>query len=329
MTFAQPLWLLLLLLLPVLAWVYRRAALQRHVALQVSRQQAMRGVKTWVVYARKWIQGLRWIVLALIILAMARPQKKWYEEKIEAESIDIMLVIDVSASMLSKDFSPDRLSVAKQVATDFVSRRQYDRLGLVVFSGGAFTQCPLTADHRILQAFINNLQVGRLKDGTAIGMGLSTAVNHLKNSVSKSKVVILLTDGENNAGTVGPIQAAEIAKALDVRVYTVGLGTDGTVLSPVARNRDGSYAFAARTMLFDTQLLEEMARITKGQFFRTRSPQDLQSVYSSIDLLEKTVITSNRVRRTLELYFWLLDAAFCLLILEMLLRWGPLRVITV
>lgn len=329
MTFAQPLWLLLLLLLPVLAWVYRRAAKERHVALQVSRQQAMRGVKTWVVYARKWIQGLRWIVLALIIVAMARPQKKWFEEKIEAEAIDIMLVMDVSPSMLSKDFVPDRLSVAKQVASDFVSRRRYDRLGLVVFSGGAFTQCPLTGDHRILQAFIKNLQVGRLKDGTAIGMGLSTAIQHLQNSTSKSKVVVLLTDGEQNAGKIGPLQAAEIAKALGVRVYTVGLGMDGTVLSPTYRNQNGSYSFAARSMTLDTRLLEEIAALTKGQFFRTRTPQDLQAVYNSIDLLEKTVITSSAVRRTLELYFWLLDAAFCLLVLEMLLRWGPLRVITV
>jgi len=329
MTFAQPLWLLLLLLLPVLAWFYRRAAMERHVALQVSRQQAMRGVKTWVVYARKWIQGLRWIVLALVIMAMARPQKKWFEQKIEAEAIDIILVMDVSASMLSKDFMPDRLTVAKQVASDFVTRRRYDRLGLVVFSGGAFTQCPLTSDHRILQAFINNLQVGRLKDGTAIGMGLATAINHLKNSETKSKVVVLLTDSENNAGAIGPVQAAEIAKALGVRVYTVGLGTEGTVMSPISRNFNGSYNYAARTTTFNTQLLEEMARTTGGQFFRTKSPQDLEGVYTSIDQLEKTNITTTNVRRTLELYFWLLDAAFCLLVLEMLLRWGPLRVITV
>lgn len=329
MTFAEPYWLLLLLLLPVLMYGYRRTATQRHVALQVSRQSAMRGVKTWVVYARKWIQGVRWIVLALIIVAMARPQKKWHEEKIEAEAIDIILVMDISASMLTKDFIPDRLTVAKQVASDFVSRRQYDRLGLVVFSGGAFTQCPLTNDHRILQAFINNLQVGRLKDGTAIGMGLATAVNHLKDSEAKSKVVILLTDGENNAGAIGPIKAAEIARALGVRVYTVGLGTDGTVMSPTYQNFNGSFAFAARTMTFDTKLLEDIARLTNAQFYRTRSPKDLQGVYAEIDRLEKTKITNTSVTRTLELFFWLLDAAFCLLILEMLLRWGPLRVITV
>lgn len=328
MTFAQPYWLLLLLLLPVLMYGYRRTANKRHVALQVSRQTALRGVKTWVVYARKWIQVLRWLVLALLIVAMARPQKKWYEEKIEAEALDIMLVMDISPSMLTQDFKPDRLTVAKQIANDFASRRQYDRLGLVVFSGGAFTQCPLTNDRRILQAFINNLQVGRLRDGTAIGMGIATAVNHLKNSEAKSKVAIVLTDSEQNAGEVGPIRAAEIAKALGVKVYTIGLGTEGIVMSPTYQNFDGSFDFAARTMTFDTKLLEDVAGLTGGQFYRARSSEDLKGIYAEIDRLEKTKITTTQVRRTLDYYFWLLDAAFCLLILEMLLRWGPLRVVT-
>ncbi len=328
MTFAQPYWLLLLLLLPVLMYGYRRTANKRHVALQVSRQSAMRGVKTWVVYARKWIQALRWLVLALLIIAMARPQKKWYEEKIEADALDILLVMDVSPSMMTQDIKPDRLTVAKQIANDFVSRRQYDRLGLVIFSGGAFTQCPLTNDRRILQVFINNLQVGRMKDGTAIGMGIATAVNHLKNSEAKSKVAIVLTDSEQNAGEVGPIKAAEIAKALGVKVYTIGLGTEGTVMSPTYQNFDGSFIYAARTMTFDTKLLEDIAQITGGQFYRARSSDDLKGIYTTIDRLEKTKITSTAVRRTLDLYFWLLDAAICLLVLEMLLRWGPLRVVT-
>jgi Ca-activated chloride channel family protein len=329
MTFAEPFWLLLLLLLPALMWSYRRTTLKRHVALQVSRQSAMRGVRTWVVYARKWIQALRWIVLVLLIVALARPQRKWFEEKIEAEALDIMLVVDVSPSMLTKDFIPDRLTVAKQVAGDFVERRTYDRLGLVAFSGGAFIQCPLTNDRRLLRAFINNLQAGRLPDGTAIGMGLATAVNHLKDSEAKSKVVILLTDGEQNYGSIGPMQAADIARALGVRAYTIGLGTEGTVMSPTYRNFDGSFEFAARTMIFDTKLLEDVARLTGGQFYRTRSPQDLRGVYTEIDRLEKTKITTVAVRRTQELFFWLLAVAFCLLVLEMLLRWGPLRVITV
>ncbi len=329
MSFAQPLWLLLLLLLPLLIYQYRREAKRRHVTLQVSRLTAMKGVKTWVVYARNWIQFIRWAVITLVIIAMARPQLLWHEEEIEAEAIDIMMVMDVSPSMLSKDFRPDRLTVAKEVAASFVSRRPYDQLGLVVFSGGAFTQCPLTNDRRILQAFINNLQVGRLPDGTAIGMGLATAVRHLDKGESKSKIVLLITDGENNSGDLGPLTAATAAKALGVRVYTIGIGTDGLVQSPTYQNQNGSFAFASRQMTFDTRLLEEMASITNGKFYRARSASDLEEIYDEVENLEKTKIVKTAVRRTSELFFWFLNAAFCLLLLEMSLRWGPLRVITV
>jgi Ca-activated chloride channel family protein len=187
----------------------------------------------------------------------------------------------------------------------------------------------LTSDHRILQGFINNLQVGRLKDGTAIGMGLATAVNHLKDSQAKSKVVVLMTDGENNGGEIDPVEAAQIAGALGVKVYTVGLGMDGTVMSPTNRNFNGTYSFAPRKMELDTKLLENIAGITGGKFFRAKTSDDLKNIYSEIDSLEKTKITTTAIRHTTELFFWLLDAAFCLLALEMLLRWGPLRVITV
>ncbi len=289
----------------------------------------MKGIKTWVVYARNWIQFIRWLVVAMIIVAMARPQLLWHEEEIVAEAIDIMLVMDVSPSMLSKDFRPDRLTIAKEVAASFVSRRPYDQIGLVVFSGGAFTQCPLTNDRRILQAFINNLQVGRLPDGTAIGMGLATAARHLDKSDSKSKIVLLLTDGENNAGDLGPLSAATAAKALGVRVYTIGIGTDGQVQSPSYQNANGSFAFATRQMTFDTRLLEEMASITNGKFYRARSVADLEEIYDEIENLEKTKVVTTSVRRTSELFFWFLNTVFCLLLLEMALRWGPLRVITV
>lgn len=329
MTFAQPLWLLLLLLLPLLIYQYRREARRRHVTLQVSRLTAMKGIKTWVVYARNWIQFLRWIVIALIILAMARPQLLWHEEQIEAEAIDIMMVMDVSPSMLSRDFRPDRLTVAKEVAASFINRRPYDQMGLVVFSGGAFTQCPLTNDRRILQAFVNNLQVGRLPDGTAIGMGLATAVRHLDKGESKSKIVLLITDGENNAGDLGPLTAAAAAKSLGVRVYTIGIGSDGLVQSPTYQNANGSFAFAARQMTFDTRLLEEMAAMTNGKFYRARTAADLESIYDEVENLEKTKVIKRSVRRTSELFFWFLNATFCLLLLEMSLRWGPLRVITV
>lgn len=328
MTFAQPLWLLLLLALPPLIIWYRRAARVRHVTLQVSRLSAMKGVKTWVLFARRWLQSLRWAAVALLIVAMARPQSPWQEEKVVAEAIDIILALDISPSMLTRDFAPDRLSTAKKIANDFASRRPYDRLGLVVFSGGAFMHCPLTDDRRIFQAFVNNLQVGRLEDGTAIGMGIATAVNHLKDSPSASKVIILLTDSENNAGAIGPIKAAEMARSLGVRVYTVGIGSDGTVMSPIRQNFDGSYAFAARTMRFDTQLLEDVARLSGGQFYRARNADDLRDIYAEIDRLEKTPLTTTVIRRDVDLFFWFLTAALCLLLLEMLLRWGPLRVVT-
>ena len=328
-TFAEPLWLLFLLLLPVLMRRYRKDAGKRHVTLQVSRLSAMKGIKTWVVYARNWIQSLRWIAITLIIIALARPQQLWHEDKIEADAIDIMMVMDVSASMLSRDFLPDRLSVAREMAAGFVSRRPYDRLGLVIFSGGAFTQCPLTNDRRVLQAFINNVQAGRLPDGTAIGMGLATAVEHLRNSQSKSRIAILITDGENNAGDLGPLTAAAIAKALGIRVYTIGIGSDGIVQSPVRQNRDGSYLFAPRQMTFDTQLLENVADMTQGKFYRAKTPQDLEGIYAEIESLEKTKVVNTTFRRTADMFFWFLNAAFCLLVLEMLLRWGPLRVITV
>ena len=329
MTLAQPLWLLLLLLLPLLMYQYKREARQRHVTLQVSRLKAMKGIKTWVVYARNWIQLLRWATLTVVIIAMARPQLRWQEETIEAEAIDIMLVMDLSPSMLSKDFQPDRLSIAKELASGFIKSRPYDQLGLVVFSGGAFTQCPLSNDRRILLAFVNNLQVGRLPDGSAIGMGIATAVQHLDKSESKSKIVLLLTDGENNAGDLEPLKAAAIAKALGVRIYPIGIGTDGMVLSPSFQNRDGTFAFATRQMSFDATLLKEIASISQGKYYRAQNTNDLDGIYKAIESLEKTKVKRVEINRTTELFFWFINAAFCLLILELLLRWGPLRVITV
>ncbi|MBK8555791.1 MAG: VWA domain-containing protein [Lewinellaceae bacterium] len=329
MILAEPYWLLLLLLLPLLIWYYRRIAKQRHIALQVSRLSAMKTGKTWVQYARNWLQVLRWITFVILIVAMARPQQLWYEAKTEADALDIMLVMDVSPSMLSKDIAPDRLSAAKQIASDFISRRPYDRIGLVIFSGGAFTQCPLTNDHRILKVFVNNLQVGRIKDGSALGLGIATAVNHLKDSQAASKVVILLTDGENNREDLGPVKSAAIASAFGVKVYTIGLGTDGVVSSPARLKPSGEFEFTDRKMELDTTLLTMVSGLTGGEFYRARSAQDLNNIYTTIDQLEKTKITSSDLRRTRDLHFPLLNMAFCLLLLEMVLRWGALRVITV
>lgn len=329
MTLAQPLWLLLLLLLPLLIGRRRRLGAQRQLVLLMPDRSMFRGGATWRALARRWLPGVRWAALALLTLAMARPQRHWQEEKIQTDAVDILLALDISPSMLSRDFEPDRLTVAKRVAAEFIAKRPYDRLGLVAFSAEAFTQCPLTTDHRIVQQFLRDLQVGRLEDGTAIGMGLSTAVNRLKDSPAKTKVVILLTDGENNAGYIPPKKAAEIAHTLGVRVYTVGIGTNGIVLSPVRRNEDGSYDFAPRQMEFDTELLSEMAQIADGKFYRAWSESELMGIYEEIDRLEKTKFDVTVIHRTTDFFHWFIGVAAIMLIVEALLRWTLFRSVTV
>lgn len=325
MTFAQPIWLFLipLLLLPLLWRSGKRGNGARQAAMRLSQAPVGRG--SWRSGARRYLPWLRWAALILLAVAMARPQRKWQEEKVKADAVDIMLAIDISPSMLSRDFDPDRLAVAEKVAIRFVEKRPYDRLGLTAFSAEAFTQCPLTTDRRVVQEFIKTLQVGRLEDGTAIGMGLATAVNRLKDSPSKSKLVILLTDGENNAGYIDPLQAAEIAKSLNIKVYTVGIGTEGIVMSPAQRNPDGSYIYAPRQMMFDTELLKQIASTTGGKFYRAYSEDDLEGIYAEIDKLEKTRIEVTTLQRSKDFFPWLLAAALVLLLLETLGRWGLLR----
>ncbi len=323
MALADPFWLLLFL---PLGWLIRRR--EAGISLRMPQSNSPIDNPSFRTKIRSKLHWLRWLALALLIIALARPQRKWEEEKIKADALDIVLSMDISPSMLSKDFEPDRLTVAKTVAADFVAKRPHDRIGLVAFSAEAFTQCPLTTDRRVVQTFINELAVGRLDDGTAIGMGLATAVNRLKGSPSRSKIVVLLTDGENNAGYIAPLKAAEIAQTLGIRVYTVGIGTEGVVISPAQRNPDGSYSFAPRFMKFDTQLLEEIAATTGGKFYRAFSERDLEAIYAEIDRLEKTKIEVSTVRRTSDYFHWFIGAAVVLLLIEILGTWGILRSIT-
>lgn len=320
MTLAAPLWLLLLV---PLAWLIRRK--QQQNALRLPHVASGGISESWRTRIRVRLHWLRWMALLVLIVAMARPQLKWNEEKIKADALDIVLSMDISPSMLSRDFEPDRLIVSKQVAADFVENRPHDRIGLVAFSAEAFTQCPLTTDKKVVKSFIQELTVGRLEDGTAIGMGLATAVNRLKDSPSKSKVVVLITDGENNAGYIAPMQAAEMAKTLGIRVYTVGIGTEGVVMSPAQRNPDGSYSFAPRYMRFDTELLKEMAASTGGKFYRARTERDLKYIYGEIDRLEKTKTEVSTIRRTTDYFHWFIGAAVVLLLLELLAAWLFLR----
>lgn len=327
MPFAQPFWLLLLLLLPLLVWRTRRAGA---LLLTLSQAPPHELPPTWRVRARSRLPLLRWLALGLLTLGMARPQRQWEEQKVTADALDIMLSLDISPSMLNRDFHPNRLAVAKRVAIAFVEKRPYDRMGLVAFAGEAFTQCPLTTDRRIVQELIEELEIGRVSDGTAIGLGLATAANRLKDSPSRSKIIILLTDGINTEpNAIAPLDAAEVARALGIKVYTIGVGSEGDVLQPSRRNPDGSYYFDFQPQTFDPRPLQQIADLTGGQFYMAQSEEALSEIYTQIDRLEKTRVEVTSVRHTTEYFHWFVGAAVLFLLLEMLSRWWLLRAVTV
>jgi Ca-activated chloride channel family protein len=241
--------------------------------------------------------------LGLLVLALARPQSddNWQEE--QREGIDIVIALDVSASMLAKDLRPDRLEASKRVAVEFIEGRPNDRIGLVVYEGEAFTQCPITTDHRVLKELFSGVQSGLIDGGTAVGTGLATALNRLRDSEAKSKVVILLTDGVNNAGTVQPNDAAQIAEQLGIRVYTIGVGTRGKALSPVTRYPTGQYRYDYVDVEIDEKTLRNIADRTGGKYFRATDEQKLKEIYTEIDRLEKTRIKVTEHRSKQEEFF--------------------------
>lgn len=272
-----------------------------------------------------WLDILLPIAFSVLILAMARPIKFFTEEKIKADGIDIMMSIDLSSSMLARDFTPDRLEVCKILAVDFVQKRKYDRIGLVVFAGESFTQSPVTTNHDIIKGFLANLQVGMMEDGTAIGMGLATSVNRLKNSVAKSKVIILLTDGVNNSGFIDPTTATEMAKALKIKVYTIGVGTNGIAISPISKTPDGEYIFGANQVNIDEELLQNIAAATSGKYFRAQSAKELKAIYDEIDTLEKTEIEVDVINRQSEAFRGLVILGLFLLMTYYLLLYGWIK----
>ena len=270
----------------------------------------------------------RLISLTLIFIALARPQYSDVEKQVETEGIDIVLSVDVSSSMLAKDFDPDRITAAKQVASDFIFARKTDRIGLVVFAGEAFTQSPLTIDHSILQKLLKDVHIGVLKDGTAIGSGLGVAVNRLKDSESSSKVIILLTDGVNNSGEMDPRTAAELAQTFGIRVYTIGVGKMGKALVPVGRYSNGDFYYDYMDVEIDEELLLEIAEKTGGNYFRATNNTDLKAVYAEIDQLEKSRVLVSTLPRYSEEFFWWVAVAGMLLLLEIIMRNSVLRSIT-
>lgn len=264
---------------------------------------------------------LRSAALALLIIATARPQSLMSWQNVSTEGIDIVISMDISASMLAKDFKPDRLESSKEVAARFIRGRPNDRIGLVVYEGEAFTQCPLTTDHTVLINLLKDVRTGMIKDGTAIGMGLATAVNRLRESDAKSKVIILMTDGENNSGTISPLTAAEIAQNYGVRVYAIGVGAIGRAMSPTAIYPDGSYKYEMVDVRIDEELMKEIAEMTDGAYFRATDENVLQSIFQEIDRMEKTRINVTEHSRRAEKFFWFVALAAGILLTEFIFRY--------
>ncbi len=326
-TFAQPYYFLLLLLLPVLIWWYTRSKKKDHPALRLT---TLRGIDPANAGGRARYRSslfiLRIICLLALTVALARPQSSNTTENIDSEGIDIVMSMDMSGSMLAEDFKPNRIEAAKSVALNFVDARPTDRLGLVIFAGESFTMCPITIDHNVLKEQISQIKNGMLTDGTSIGMGLATAVERLRFSKGKSKVIILMTDGVNNTGLIDPNTALEIAKAYGVRVYTIGIGTHGQAPMPISTPMGVQKQMVP--VEIDEALLKQIASETKGKYFRATGNKSLADVYAEIDKLEKTRIDITSYKHYAELFFPFAMLAIICLALEMLLRYTVFRSIT-
>jgi Ca-activated chloride channel family protein len=328
MIFANTIYLyLLLLLVPLTGW-YVWKMRKNHASIQFSSSQAfdMPGMATFRVYLRHLPFALRTLAIACLIIVLARPQSTDSWQSSTTEGIDIMLTMDISASMLAEDLKPNRLEAAKNVASSFINGRPNDNIGLVIFAGESFTQCPLTIDHAILLNFFNDINRGMinmLADGTAIGLGLANAVSRIKDSQAKSKVIILLTDGSNNRGEIAPVTAAEIAKAFGIRVYTVGVGKKGEAPYPFPQGNGVVYRNVPVDI--DENTLQQIAVTTGGQYFRATDNASLREIYVEIDRMEKTKISVQEYSKKQEEYKYVALVAFGLLLLEMLLRYTLFR----
>ena len=322
-TFSTPLAFLLGLLLPVMVVWYALNNNRRQAGFKVSSVKSFAGLSSWKSSLRHFPFILRLLAMACIITALAGPQTKTDEQQVEGEGVDIVLCIDVSGSMTAQDFTPNRMEAAKKVASDFIDSRLTDRIAVVIFSGESFTQCPLTTDKAVLKSAVENIRNGLLEDGTAIGDGLSTSVDRLRSSKSKSKVVILLTDGENNGGLIGPDNAKEIAKAFAVKVYTIGVGTDGYAPFPV-RTPLG-ISIQQQKVTIDEKLLQAIAGETGGKYFRAKDNAGLTNIYKEIDGLEKSKVEISTLTRYTERFFPFVMIALALLLLEVILRFTVLK----
>jgi Ca-activated chloride channel family protein len=317
--FANPIFLWFLLLVPALAFFAFRS--RREAAIKFSDITLLRGVRqSSRAKQRRMLPVLRLLALTLLIIAMARPQSGKKTTEVTSEGIDIMLCLDISGSMKSEDFKPqNRLYVAKEVIKDFVEGRQNDRIGLVIFSRQSFTQCPLTLDYGVLVSFLEQVDFGMIDDGTAIGMGIANGVNRLRESKAKSRIIILLTDGINNAGEIDPLTAAQIAKTLGIRIYTIGAGKPGKAPYPIEDPIFGKRYVYLENELDEAQLTK-IADMTGGKYFRAKTEDMLKNIYQQISDLEKTKIKVKEYLQYNEFFPYLLMIGAIFVFLELLLR---------
>ena len=324
MLFNNPeyLWLLLVLV-PMIAWyIYKQY--QSDASLQVSSTEPFHKMpKTRKHYLFHLVFALRCVALFFLVIAIARPQSTNSFRSESTEGIDIMLSLDISGTMLAEDLKPNRLEAAKEVATKFIADRPDDNIGLVVFAGESFTQCPLTTDHGVLINLLNAVQFGVIEDGTAIGLGLANAVNRIKDSQAKSKVIILLTDGSNNRGDIAPLTAAEIAKKFGIRVYTIGVGKHG--MAPYPFQTPFGIQYQNVPVEIDEDVLQQIAKMTGGSYFRATDNASLGAIYGEIDQMEKTKLQVREYKKRKEEFFPYLLTAFLLLVIEILIRNTILR----
>ncbi|MGQ1786617.1 MULTISPECIES: vWA domain-containing protein [unclassified Saccharicrinis] len=314
---------LLLVLVPMIGWyIWKHKSAQA--SLQISTLKGFSAAPTsWKVYLRHLPIVLRAFAIAMIVVVLARPQSSNSSRDVVTEGIDIVMTMDISSSMEALDFTPNRLEAAKDVASEFISARENDKIGMVIFAGESFTQCPLTTDKTVLVNMMQDIKTHMVEDGTAIGLGLATAVNRIKDSEAKSKVIILLTDGVNNRGEIAPLTAAEIAKTFGIRVYTIGVGTKGIAQRPV--QTPYGTRLVEEEVKIDEEMMQEISNITDGQYFRATNKNGLKKIYEEIDQLEKTKIeVKEYTKRSEEYMLWAILAAVFML-LEVLLKSTVLR----
>ncbi|GAA4235358.1 VWA domain-containing protein [Postechiella marina] len=318
-------WLLLLLPLAVFWYVLKHK--KQTAELKISSLKGFKVTNSWLPKLKHLLFALRLFALAILITALARPQTVDVSTKTKTtRGIDIVMAIDVSASMLAKDLLPNRLEALKKVAAEFIKGRPNDRIGLVEYAGESFTKTPITSDKSIVLRSLRDIKYNTIiEGGTAIGMGLATSVNRLKDSKAVSKVIILLTDGVNNSGFIDPKIASELALEYEIKTYTIGLGTNGMALSPVALNRNGGFQYGRVQVEIDEELLKEIAEVTGGKYFRATNNKKLEEIYDEINKLEKTEVEEFKFYNYEEKYRSLVLLAGLLLLIELLMRFTFFR----